>query len=724
MLSGFLALHPIAPVTAELEQLRQAALEALSDLADGVEIETTSLLRRQVARRCIYGVDLNHISVELARLAIWIHTFVPGLPLSFLDHSLVCGNSLTGIGTIDEAIEILDPNAAKAGAVSLFRSQIDEFLGRASDALRRLARVTDATVADVEAARKAHLEAVDAVRPARDLFDLLVAGRLGEADMPVTAEEERIDSDKGRPCARELAKKLQAMHFPVAFPEVFLRTSPGFDCIVGNPPWEKLHVDERAFWALRFPGLRSMPVAQLNREMARLRKTRPDLVREYDTEVESADLARSVLLRGPYPDLGSGHPDLYKAFSWRFWQLIRDRGFVGVVLPRAALSAAGSVSWREAVLNSGSFYDVTLTTNTGGWVFDDAEHRYTIGFVALRRKPGESTIRMRGPYASMAAYRSGKMEPPVEFDVHDFRGWTTGAAFPLVPTTQAAAVFLKMRKHPRLDVASEWQIRLVQGDLNATTGKDLMVLEPDDTSGLWPVYKGASFNLWTPDTSEYYAWADPAVVVPALQSRREQSARRSNSGFGEFSADWIRDVSTLPCRNPRISYRRIARATDTRTVIACLVPPNVVLTDKASYMLRPRGDEHDEALLLGVMSSIPFDWYARRIVEIQLDFHVLLAFPVPRPARDDRIRTRAEAIAGRLAAVEDRYETWAEVVGASVGPTSSDEHQALVAELDAAVAYLYGLKEDDLKVVFETFHVGWDFSARLAAVLEHFREMA
>ena len=130
-LSNFLALHPIPAINAELDSLHRAALDALGDLADGVEIETTGLLRRQVARRCIYGVDLNHISVELARLSIWIHTFVPGLPLSFLDHSLVCGNSLTGIGTLDEALEVLDPDHGTDGQVSLFRADIEQFIGSA-----------------------------------------------------------------------------------------------------------------------------------------------------------------------------------------------------------------------------------------------------------------------------------------------------------------------------------------------------------------------------------------------------------------------------------------------------------------------------------------------------------------------------------------------------------------------------------------------------------------
>ena len=123
-LTSFLTEHPLPSVNIELDNLRKAALERLGDGAAGFEgIEQAALVRRQVARRCIYGVDLNSISVELARLALWIHTFVPGLPLSFLDRTLVCGNSLTGIGSLDEAVEAVEgSSAAGGGTLSLARA--------------------------------------------------------------------------------------------------------------------------------------------------------------------------------------------------------------------------------------------------------------------------------------------------------------------------------------------------------------------------------------------------------------------------------------------------------------------------------------------------------------------------------------------------------------------------------------------------------------------------
>jgi hypothetical protein len=253
-LASFLALHPIPQILAELEELRGAALAALGDLADGVEIETTSLLRRQVARRCIYGVDRNRMAVELARLAMWIHTFVPGLPLSFLSHGLIEGDSLTGIGTLDEAFSVLDPQHAN-GQSSLYRQQIETFLGRAETALRRLATTVEKTTRDIDASRAAQAEALAAVEPARQLFDVLVAARLGRTAVPIDVDEDSIAHHPGSGVAAELADLVHSLHFPVAFPEVFLRDPPGFDCILGNPPWEEVTVEELGWrWRTSAPG--------------------------------------------------------------------------------------------------------------------------------------------------------------------------------------------------------------------------------------------------------------------------------------------------------------------------------------------------------------------------------------------------------------------------------------------------------------------------------------
>jgi hypothetical protein len=724
-LSTFLALHPIPAINAELGIFRRAALDALGDLADGVEIETTSLLRRQVARRCIYGVDINPISVELARLSIWIHTFVPGLPLSFLDHSLVCGNSLTGIGTLDEALDVLDPDHGKGGQVSLFRADIEGFLNRASQALQRLAHITETSTSDIKEARRAHHEALAAVDPARQLFDLLLAVRLGEAPCPVTLDERGIAKAPGVAKGKKLATELQALHFPTVFPEVFIRERPGFDCILGNPPWEEATVEELGFFTLRHPGLKSLSQAEQKHEIKKLRASRPDLVAEYDAAVAKAEALRRVLLAGPYPGMGSGDPDLYKAFCWRFWSLTRTEGAIGVVLPRSALSANGSAPWRLEVLDHGAFQEVTMILNNSQWFFEDVHPQYTIGLVAIRKGDDrKGAIALRGPYASLASYLQGQNRLPILFPASDFKGWSDGASFPLIPSAEAADVFRKIRAHPRLDANNTgWACRPVT-EFHATNDKWLFELDPPDTEGLWPVYKGASFNLWEPDTGVRYAWAVPDEITNELQQRRAKAQHSAKSAFSEFTRAWAADPDTLPCWHPRIAFRDVTNRTNQRTVIACLVYPQIIITNQAPYLLWPKGDQRDQAYLLGVLCSIPLDWYARRVVETHVNFHLFNAFPVPRPDRDNPVRLEVEQAAARLAAVDDWFKPWAKAVGVPVASVvDGEEYDSLVARIDAAVALLYGLDEADIGVIFETFHTGWDHRARLENVLQQYKDL-
>ena len=202
------------------------------------------------------------------------------------------------------------------------------------------------------------------------LFDLLVGVRLGDARPPISIDEKSISEDPGLAQAAELAAELQALHFPTAFPEVFLRDRPGFDCILGNPPWEEVKFEQRDFFTLRNPGVRSLTQAEYQRFIQDIEAGRPDLISECASAAEHIEMMKRTLMSGPYPGMGSGDPDLYKAFCWRFWHLVRQDGFIGVVLPRSALSAAGSAPWRTEVLDHGAFTDVTMILNNSQWFFE------------------------------------------------------------------------------------------------------------------------------------------------------------------------------------------------------------------------------------------------------------------------------------------------------------------------------------------------------------------
>ena len=579
-MADYLAARSLPGVRRELANLRAVALGELGDLGESTTIEDGQLLRRLIARRCIYGVDLNGLSVQLARLAVWIHTFVPGLPLSFLDHNLVHGNSLVGVGTLDEIKKEFEKRS-----LPLFPVDAQSLLGQAAAPLRRLANINDASLQDIAAAREAAREARVAIRSTEALCDLIAAQPISE-DPTVTQfrfeDWERLagkaDESEAVGKARQDLGSLHALHFPIAFPEVFLRERPGFDVVVGNPPWEKAHVEEHEFWARHSPGLRGLPQRRQEAEKVRLREERPDLVAQLSKEKSVADRLRKVLMGGGYAGMGAGHPDLYKAFCWRFWHVSSvDEGRIGVVLPRSALAAKGSTDFRQTVFGESEHVEVTMLLNRAGWVFDEAEHRYTIGLVCIAHGvPEEESIYLRGPYATRSSFDAGVVREPAAFYSADVRNWNDSASLPLFPDEKSVNVFAQLRNAPRLDidVDSLWKARPLQGDLNSTTQKPLMeFLDGAAPAGLWPVYKGESFDLWNPDTGIYYAWADPEPVLDWFQRKRLRAGK--NSVHREFPVDHLRDSGTLPCCRPRVTFRRISRATDSRTVRVALIPAKV-----------------------------------------------------------------------------------------------------------------------------------------------------
>ena len=281
------------------------------------EIDRSSLLGRQIAKRCLYGIDMNELAVEPARLAIWVRTFVPGLPMSSLDHQLVHGNSLTGVGTIAETLAALVPRTDTTGDPGFAGMIIEQELEASRRALEDAAALKEATSAESRAAADGYRRAIEAAWPARLLLDAAVAVRLELMSPPAGFDPDEIRGAAGSPDVQGPLSQLNVVHFPERFPEVFLRNRPGFDVLLGNPPWEKAKVETSRWWALRFPGLRSLPQGEQDRRIAALRIARPDLAAEIDAEVAANDALRRLLLRGPYPGMGVGDPDLYQAFAWR-----------------------------------------------------------------------------------------------------------------------------------------------------------------------------------------------------------------------------------------------------------------------------------------------------------------------------------------------------------------------------------------------------------------------
>lgn len=726
-LSAQLAQRPIASVLTDLDRLRQAAETQLGALSAGVEIENGALLRRQIARRCVYGLDLNDMAVELARLGLWIHTFVPGLPLSFLSHGLRQGNSLTGIATIEEAVGIFAPESIRTGQSSLFEQAVRDALDEARVPLRQLAMITELTPRHTLAAEKAHLAAMGAVEPARKLFNLAVAIRLGEATIPIASRVDGLIGDPQMRIASATAHRLGAIHLPVAFPEVFVRERPGFDCILGNPPWEKLQVEEHGFFALRFPGLKGLEQEDAENALQELRRARPDLVKIYSEETAQIQLMTAVLSKSGYPGFSAGRPDLYKAFAWRCWTCVRENGYAGLVLPRKALEASGMSQWRKHLVGNGGIQHVVTATNTKHWVFDEVDLRMTVAFVVLHKQHRpEQTIVLKGPYTNRGEFLRGMSWTPLAIRSDELLTWSPTASLPLIASVESLNIFLKMRQFPRLDLRATDDFR-VGGlrEFNATDDKDKFRFGFDGALGGLPVYKGDSFDIWNPETGSVYASIEERLAEEWLFNRRLNQARIARSALYGLPAAIVRDPRSLSFRRPRIAWRDTARATDTRTVRPALIPPNVVLVHQAYYLFFQMGGPKDEAFVLGVLSSRPFDWYARQIVESHATVEFLRSAPVPRVGTDTLLRMTITSIAGQLAATDKRFSDWADAVGVEVGSVAdSATRQDLIATNDAAVALMYGLEANELVHVFSTFHRGWDCSESLDAVMKHYNRLS
>jgi len=246
-LASFLASFKWNPVIYELAQTRrdiQAEMEQQGVSIDMSKLTDLNLLKRRVLKSCIYGVDLNPMAVELAKVSLWLDCFTLGAPLSLLDHHLKCGNSLIG-GSVQEIRDALGQD--------LWHNQFTYLLD-AIRLMRKAGELSGVTAQEVIASRKAYQGAYDALAPFKRLLDVYTSAYFGNtgaklttrlyAGAIVTNDYSRTNPDdrKAIETALSLARAKRFFHWELEFPEVFFnetrrKGSRGFDAVVGNPPY-------------------------------------------------------------------------------------------------------------------------------------------------------------------------------------------------------------------------------------------------------------------------------------------------------------------------------------------------------------------------------------------------------------------------------------------------------------------------------------------------------
>lgn len=302
-MADFLAGFKWNPIVYDLALTRQGiqqAMERQSITIDVNKLTDLNLLKRQVLKRCIYGVDLNPMAVELAKVSLWLDCFTLGAPLSFLDHHMKCGNSLIG-GRIDEA-----RTAIEEGQLSFFGSNLWAGALLATRSMIEVGRLSDVTSEQVRESKQHYRAAADALAPFKRILDIYVSRWFGNE--PIKGKHGKADVDKAIDFLRSpeaeawyqhpdrittltdeqravVATAMQAsqqhrfFHWELEFPEIFfapnpgaaqeikLKDNPGFDAVVGNPPYvrvQRLDYDDIDFFKSRyFAAYRRVDIATL-----------------------------------------------------------------------------------------------------------------------------------------------------------------------------------------------------------------------------------------------------------------------------------------------------------------------------------------------------------------------------------------------------------------------------------------------------------------------------
>ena len=705
----------LPPIAEMLGELARDAKTAPHHPEDG------DLLRRLILKRCIYGVDLSPMAVEMANITLWLASFVPGLALSYLGSNLKCGNALIGVA---------DCSVVGANDSPLLTGEtVNNAMRRAAELQHELAENPDRTPEEVKRSEQLEAELREATVGLRRAFDLWAAEPLGVECTRYTLEtnlEPIVENNGGRTTevtakiddAEKAAERFSFFHWPLEFPNVFHRNRPGFDVVVGNPPWNKVKFETPSFLAIHDPGIRGLR-SGLERDgrAERLFQQRPELRQEMEDAKRRAEEERNFFKpENGYTIQGRGDADLYKLFCERYASILRSRGFMGVVLPRVAFLNDGSRGFRRWLFKKCRPGRVDALLNNKRWAFD-IHPQWTIALLTAQAEvPADGLMTVTGPARDESEFADCIAGPGVQVDLSKLASWTSvpangpdkdpGWELPLLPTQQHADVLGKLRLGVRFDKLHCFKETDKQGNSDSSTpalytelheAKHRELFTHPSSEDRIPVWKGRSFDQYEPHGHEpagFCAWTD---IMDFVQANREGSSIFKRM----FSASFLTDSDTHPIHKCRIAFRNVTRGSDSRTVKACLVPPRTPLTDKAPYIVFKNWKILSQAGVLAVLNSLPFDWMARRYVETTLNYFILNSLTFPPP--DDTPWEQIGSLAARLSCVDDRFVKFAAEAGVECGPLTYAERDDMRAEVDALVARAYGLTADELGFVFTDF---------------------
>ena len=750
----------VAAIRRDIAQRAQAA----DWVMDQAQLTDQAIIRRMVLKRCIYGVDKNPLTVELAKVSLWLHSFTVGAPLSFLDHHLRCGDSLVGLRVMEATAEL-----NRLGG--LFASSAITGAEAATDGMERIEEMSDADIAEVRQSATLFQEVEDTTVDLRSLLDLLTGLRWLTAGMKQRErrafETQLVDTLAEQPDeaygllargvftdgslpesaftdlwnkARSIAKREGFLHWEAAFPGVWhswqsAHPQGGFDAVIGNPPWDRIKLQEVEWFATRAPELAHAPTAAARKNgVDRLRASGSPLASEFDAAKERAEaLGKMVRASGHYPLLGGGDVNLYSLFVERAMGLVKPDGIVGLLTPSGIYADKTAANFFKSVSTKGRVGGLYDFENRKIF-FPDIDSRFK--FCALIF--GGEERRFDETQCAFFLHDSKTIEDPdrcftlapADFDRVNPN---TGTA-PVFRTRRDAEITRRIyERHPVLVDRSgggerrTWPVRYVR-QFDMTNDSHLFRTATQlNNDGFYrvegnrwkkgddlylPLYEGKMVQAF--DHRAASVVVNPKNLNRPAQPREATLAEHADTGWLPTPQFWVAasDCGWDSGTEWVLGFKEITAPTNARTYIAALFP-TVGFGNKVP-ILKPQQENRNEWLLAANLNSMVFDFATRQKVQGQtLNLFIIEQLPVIAPDDYDRpfgTTTTRDLVRDhvlRLTYTADDMAPFARDLGFDGPPFTWDEEERrhLHARLDALYFHLYGLSRDEADYVLSTFPI-------------------
>ncbi len=741
-----------------------------------------AIIRRMVLKRCIYGVDKNPLTVELAKVSLWLHSFTVGAPLSFLDHHLRCGDSLFGLRVIEgrESLQRLGGLFA-AGAIQAAEN--------ATNQMQEIEEMSDSDISEVRessmlfqgveqttARLRGVLDFFCGVRwleagmsrketaayetelndilgdDVTNVFDLLAKGPGGVTSEASTESNTRMDRlDEMWQGAMDIARRENFLHWEVAFPGVWRRWQDnhpegGFDAVIGNPPWDRIKLQEVEWFATRSAELALAPTAAARRNaIGKLRDDGDPLADEFDAAKSRADtLGRLVRTSGHYPLLGGGDINLYSLFVERATRLLKPDGMMGLLTPsgiyadKTAANFFKTVTGSKRVAGIYDFENRRQVSNLASF-FPDVHSRFKFCVLILG---GEERKFAQTECAFFLQDTRTISDPDRCFPLasDDFsRVNPNTVTAPIFRTRRDAEITLGIyERHPILVDRSSgeerraWPVKY-HTMFHMTNDSHLFRTALRlDAEGFYPVdgnrwRKGQELYLPLFEGKMVQAFDHRAASVVVNPENLNRPARPLEATIEDHvNPDWSPGPQFWVAENDyilpfdlgwAISFKDVTAPTNVRTMIAAIVPRAVY--GNTLPVLIPTADSKSEYvgngwLWTACFNSLVFDFVARQKVQGQhLNWFIVEQLPVIAEESYDRKfggKTAREIVRDhvlRLTYTANDMIPFARDMGCDGPPFiwNEEERRHLRARLDALYFHLYGLSRDDAGYVMDTFPI-------------------